>query len=414
MKTRQLIKIFLFVILFIVIITGCEYKGPTALYYQEHDPTSTPKINQLEPDLIATAGFNYITILGENFADTSMYNWVYFTYMDEDDKEVVANGEIVESSTTSIKVRRPNLVYDSITVKVVTKDALLFDEYGPYQIDPVNEDFGGFFEALNLSAIAEDNLGNVYVFQQYSPFNVYQITNDGTRTVIDQMSGSVYDARIRPDGKWILIMNNSTIYQREIVGGDIVVTEYADVGKSVRFGDLDSNGNLYSGGISRSDLYIVTSGNSVGVGSGYYGDKFYCIRVSKDQGTEYVYALVELRNPDDNNPEIAIWRNEILDASGSLGERELVLDWSQTGNFADYAANTFTIREDEDGTIIYIGSDSEEDPILIFDPDKNNQDILYKDILPSPATILEWGTGRYLYMIMGDQWTVQRIDMGSE
>jgi hypothetical protein len=88
--------------------------------------------------------------------------------------------------------------------------------------------------------------------------------------------------------------------------------------------------------------------------------------------------------------------------------------WCSTGNFANSTTNTFAIREDEDGTLIYVGSDSEEDPILIFDPDKNNQDILYKDILPSPATILEWGRGRYLYMIIGDdQWTVQRIDMGT-
>jgi hypothetical protein len=412
MKRRQLVKLFLFVIPVIVIITGCEYEGPTAMYYQKHDPTSPPVINRLEPDLIATAGFNYITIHGENFADNS--NWVYFSYIDEENKAVVINGEIIESSTTSIKVRRPNLVHDSITVKVATKDALLFDEYGPYQIDPVNEDFGGFIEEVNLSAIAVDALENVYVFRQYSPFTIYQITGDGTRTIVGYMDGSVYDVRIRPDGKWILIMNNSTIYQREIVGGDTVVTEYADVGKSVRFGDFDSHGNLYSGGISRSDLYVVPSGETVGTGSGHYEDKFYCIRVSEDQGTEYVYALVELRNPDENNPEIAIWRNEILDASGSLGARELVLDWSATGAFANSAANTFAVREDEDGTIIYVGSDSEEDPILIFDPDKNSQDILYKEILPSPATILEWGTGRYLYMIMGDHWTFQRIDMGSE
>ncbi len=413
MKTKQLIKIFLFVLLFIVIVTGCEYKGPTALYYQKHDPTTTtPVINRLEPDLIAPAGFNYITILGENFADNNMFNWVYFTYMDEDEKEIVANGEIVESTATSIKVRRPNLVHDSITVKVVTEDALLFDEYGPYQIDPVNEDFGGFFESITLGAIAEDAFGNLYVFQQYSPFNVYKITSDGTRTVVGQMSGSIYDARIRPDGKFILIKNNAVIDQMDIAGGDTVATQYAKVGKSVRFGDLDSNGNLYSGGISSSDLYIVPSGESEGVGSGYYADRFNCIRVSMDKGTEYVYALVTLKNPDENNPEIAIWRNEILDARGSLGARELVLDWSQTGAFADYATSTFAVQEDEDGTIIYVGSDSEEDPILIYDPDKNSQDILYKGILPSPATVLALGNSRYLYMIMGDNWTVQRIDMG--
>jgi hypothetical protein len=412
MKTRQSIKLFLFIILFIAVITGCEYKGPTSMYYQTHDPTSTPVISRIEPESVAPPGVYYITIHGENFSETLGKNHVYFSYLDEDSNDVAVTGEIVDGSTTWLKVRRPTLVHDAITVKVVSDDALLFDKYGPYQVDPVHEDFGGFIEEITLNAIAVDELENVYIFQQSAPHSYYHIAGDGTRTEIGQLDGVVYDVRIHPDGKWILIMNNSVVKQMEIVAGDTVVSKYAEVGKSVRFGDLDSNGNLYSGGISSSDLYIVASGDTVGAGSGNYEGRFYCIRVSKDKGAEYVYTLVVLKNPDENNPEKAIWRNEILDASGSLGKRELVLDWSKTDALADYAANTFAVLEDEDGIIIYIGSDSEEDPILIFDPDTNSQDVLYKGILPSPATILAWGSGRYLYMIMEDHWTVRRIDMG--
>ena len=73
MKTRQLVKLFLFVITFVVIITGCEYDGPTAMYYQSYEQTLSPTINQMDP-VEAVAGANNITIIGENFSESAEKN----------------------------------------------------------------------------------------------------------------------------------------------------------------------------------------------------------------------------------------------------------------------------------------------------------------------------------------------------
>ena len=98
--------------------------------------------------------------------------------------------------------------------------------------------------------------------------------------------------------------------------------------------------------------------------------------------------------------------------SGSLSNKELILDWSTTGDYAEFDPTTFAVAEDEDGTIIYVGT-ANTDPIFMFDPDDGSQDILYKGILPTYPDKLEWDGNQYLYMILGgDEWNVLRIDMG--
>ena len=67
-----------------------------------------------------------------------------------------------------IRVLRPNLASDSTFIKVVSYGALNIAQWGPYQIDPVMERFGGFVENIALSAIAVDNQENVYIFETLS------------------------------------------------------------------------------------------------------------------------------------------------------------------------------------------------------------------------------------------------------
>ena len=229
MKYYQFIILSLLAVL-VVTMTGCEYDGPTAMYYQTHDSAPTPVITRLEPDSVAPAGVNYITILGENFAETLEDNYIYFN-------NIVA--EIVNGSTTSIIVRRPNLVGDSVMVKVVSYDAIEDGKYYPYQIDPVMERYGSFFSNLQLNAIAVDDDENLYIIETS---NVYKITPDREKTTIGQVEGIVYDARTAPSGELILLLNNSIINQMDITTGE--VTKWAEVAKSVRYGDFDSQGNF--------------------------------------------------------------------------------------------------------------------------------------------------------------------------
>ena len=109
---------------------------------------------------------------------------------------------------------------------------------------------------------------------------------------------------------------------------------------------------------------------------------------------------------------MAIWRHQILDDQGNLGDPELVFDWASAGEaYAESEPATFTL--DTEGGI-YIGSDNAA-PILYYDPSTGHMDDIYKGILPSAVTKLLWGNGDYLYMIYSGgptDYNLFRIDMG--
>ena len=140
MKYYQLIIIVLITIL-IGIMMGCEYDVEKPLWERPYSYPAETKITGLEPDSVAPAGVNYIKIHGENFAQNLEDNQVYFSYLDENNNEVVVDAEIVDGSATWLKVRRPTISHNALSVKVVSYDAILVATYPPkdsvlYQIDP--------------------------------------------------------------------------------------------------------------------------------------------------------------------------------------------------------------------------------------------------------------------------------------
>jgi len=381
-----------------VFSAGCEYEGPTAMYYQDHAQTLAPQISQIEPDGEAGAGVNYITIKGANFSETAENTQVYFNSY---------SAEIVDNSATAITVRRPNITSDSVVVKVVTDGALEIARYGPYRITPVYSAYGDFITGNRLSTMMADDQGNVFVFQS-SPRTVFKINPDGTRiTLPNETSRAVTDARIAPDGKLILMMNNRRIYQMDMQSGE--ESEWFDVTKSVASGDFDGNGNFYAGG-RRSDLNVIAAGLAGKRALGQYSsDEIVWVRVHLD----HVYILLAPRTPTPENPAMAIWRHPILDSSGNLGSGELMLDWEET-EVALYSPTSFTISGD--GTL-YVGVEVEDEsaatlsPILILNSD-GSHDLLYKGILPSYAAKVSWAAGDYLYMLLGgDDWDLIRIEI---
>ena len=399
---KSIIKMLMAFMVLILFMTGCKYEVAEPLWEKDYTNPPTPVITRLDPDSVAPAGVNYITIYGEDFAESLADNQVYFG-------NVAA--EIVDGSTSFITVRRPNLVGDSIIVKLVSYDALIVAKYGPYRIDPVMERYGSFLDNAQLRALDVDADGNLYVIQ-VAPSILYKIPPDGgEKEIVRETGGVAYDAKVGPDGKLVVVMGSRIISQIDLLTADS--TKFAEAPKTVRYGDFDSYGNFYVVSNSRSDLYFVASGDTVATSPGLYNDGFFDVEVFQDGVNEYVYLLVELRSPNAGEPGIAIWRHRILDANGTLGERELVLDWSQTGEFAESNPATFAVAKDSDGTIIYVGTDH-TDPILIFDPDKNSQDILYKGIIPTEAVHLVYdAVNHYIYMLLGgDEWNVLRIDMG--
>jgi hypothetical protein len=333
--------------------------------------------------------------VGENFADEAGRNRVYFDNME---------AEILEASNNTITVRRPNLVNDSAIVKVVSYDALEVATYSPYRIAPVEEVYGNFIEGNVLAALTVDENENLYVIETSatSSRNVMKVAPDGDKTQVGVLGAvNVSDIKVSPEGQLIVLSNSTDLLQ---VNRDAAVDSavfWAEVPKRVKYGAFDKYGNLYTGTRS-SDLIVVKSTDLTSRALGLYArDEIFCIQVFHD----YVYVLVALRSGE---PELAIWRHAILDQEGNLGDRELVLDWAQTGEYAESTPASFAM--DENGNL-YVGTDH-TDPLLVVYSD-GAMDILYKNILPAPVKQMAWGTGNYLYMIIaGSENTVLRVDMG--
>ena len=385
MKAYKLIIITLFVSVLILSMTGCEYDGPDP---PEEKLALIPEITGIEPDS-AVAGVNYITIYGKDFTEgfEDEDNYVYFD-------NVLA--EIVNPTTDSITVRRPDLINDTSVVKVVSYDALIVAQYSPYKITSVMERYGSFVENNRLVAIAVDDSENVYVVERF-PRLVFKVPPVGDRISFAEVStATVTDAKIGPGGKLILMKNREIITQMDLETRE--ETDWVNLGDiRVSYGDFDSDGNFYVGG-QESDLIVIAAGDTTGQPIGVYADdEILCVRVYDN----YVYVLAEVS-------QMGIWRHSVS-SDGSLGAQESVLNWSEVGDFSEYEPKYFTFSDD--GTM-YIGTDN-TNPIMILNTD-GSQDILYKNILPSSAERLVWGTKNYLYMLLGgDEWNIVRIDMGA-
>lgn len=391
MKIKKMFYVGILMAALIVAITGCEYDAPTAMYYEKQKPTIQTSITQLDPSNEAGPGVNYITIIGENFSSEREKNKVYFDGF---------QAEIVDNSEASIKVRRPNRSGDSITVKVVTEGALLLAEHRPYRIPPAYTAYGDFIGNDELSAVAVDKDENVYVIQR-TPREIYKITPAQEKTLLGEASATVTGAKIGPGGDLFLLMNQRTISRVNVNTGE--ETEWIDLGKRISYGDFDSDGNFYVSG-RRVGITAIAPDLTTKTIDVYLRDEIFCMRVYNG----YVYLLVETAAPDENTPRLAIWKHKILDSAGTLGDKELALDISTTGEYAESTINDFTFSQD--GTI-YIGTDYAQ-PVLMVKPD-GSRDMFYKSILPTSAVKLVWGNGTNLYMIQGgDQRNLLRIDMG--
>lgn len=397
MKVYHVITIAaLFMAVLMTVMTGCKYDVAQPLWFQPYTAPPTPTITQVNPAQ-ALGGANTITIAGTNFAVAPDTNLVYFN-------NIMA--EIVSASGTAITVRRPNLVSDSCTVKLVSPKALVVAKFSPYKISSVFERYGGFFTNVQLNVVVADQAGNLIVVKGDTSRGIIKVTPDGQQTVIGKSTRNPFDGKIGPDGRLYLVESNRSVDVVDLNTG--IASQWLQLpsGKLPRLCDFDVNGYCYVGG-SKSDVITIAPDLTVTSLGVYAKDDIYGLRVYNG----YLYVAIKTASPSATNPATAIWRHSIA-AGGVLGTKELVLDWTQT----PYASRTIKVITFASNGVMYIGTDA-SDPIVMFDPASQTTDLLYKSILPSYCKQLYWSTGNYFYMISGNttpaqEWTIYRVDAG--
>jgi len=374
MNSSKTYKRFWLSLFFLMIIgSGCEYDGPQAIWDPELPDALAPIIHNIEPEN-STAALE-IKIIGDNFSPIAENNSVY----------VDGNKAQIKSvSKTEICIYRPNLAGDSLTFKVVVKGNYTIAEYSPYKLELMTSTVEAFNQSDNIALIAIDANNNIY---GASNRVVFKVTPEGDETEYGSYSGRVAYMRSGPAGHLYIQKSNNNALSRIAPGGGNLLLFYT-LPKRVSFFDFDSYDNIFLGG--KNSGLVLLKPDSTASALGIY-DEYDIKALRVFDG--YVYVAAEYTGSEATIPATAIWKNQIMNPNGDLGDKELVYDWANSGDFA--GAGIFDITFSQDGDL-YVGTDH-IDPVLIVHPDGRSEP-LYKNILLSPITNLVWDNSHYLYV----------------
>ena len=358
-----------------------------------------PKINNIFPTDSAFSGSDEVTIEGLNFHKSKDSIFVYFN-------KVLA--EVLTTSETSIVVISPNIVSDSVSIKVSVQGAFNFAEYSKnYILYPRMIKYGDF-DALDESVwgLELDKNEILYVGRSVFPEGAIDqvLPPEGIRnkSLVDAILPTPLSMKIGTDQKIYYVDGvNPYIVRHDLNTGTPQFSILPGIASDL---DFDQHGNLYAGGSGQS-LYRIKQDLSSTIVADYDGISIYSVRVYDS----YVYVAGIYSGEDINVPEIGIWKNKILSEDGSLDTKKVVLDWKKLSNGN---SSITSISFDENG-MLYIASDGNIG-IATYTTDGTFKKLYPKIILP-PIAKMSWGSSNYLYLnYRGEPRAIYRLELSQK
>ena len=391
----RILLLFRFTLPISFFIFSCEDPNYPENIWDENDQgNASPSISSVEPEA-AFAGIDTLTISGQNFSENTSENLVYFNNM---------LGEVVNATSTSLRVITPNLVSDSVQIRVAVQGAFLFADHSSlYTLTAAVLDYGPFDQFTDIFSLDLDRDENLIVSLDGTPNAEFWIVDTNQDSAV--WSGALAKGsgmKLGPTGSVYFVNYQRFLYKDE----QGTPKENSEIFKRLNGNatdlDFDSYGNLYVGGAG-STIDVVDINDDDGLTSGVTEAKnldtldILSLKVFND----YLYVLTTTVTSDQ-----AIYKMQILDDSGSLGDLELVFDWSAYTNKLS-SALCFTLSESGD---LFVGSDSDDQPLTYIQ--NGNASGFYSSILTAPISYMAWGNSNYLYLINKTEETnrVQRVD----
>ena len=392
----RVLSLLQFILPISLLIFSCEDPNyPENIWDEDDQGNASPSISSVEPEEAAFAGIDTLTINGQNFSENASANLVYFNNM---------LGEVISATSTSLKVVTPNLVSDSVQIRVAVQGAFLFADHSSlYTLTAAVIDYGPFDQFTDIFSLDLDRDENLIVSMDGTPNAEFWIVDTNQDSAV--WSGALAKGsgmKLGPTGSVYFVNYQRYLYKDE-QGTPKENTEiFKRLNGNVTDLDFDSNGNLFAGGTG-SIIDVVDINDDGGLTSGVTEVKnldtldVISLRVFND----HLYVLTTTVSSDQ-----AIYKMQILDDSGSLGDMELVFDWSAYTNKLS-SALCFTLSETGD---LFVGSDSDVQPLTYIQ--NGNASGFYSSILTAPITYMAWGNSNYLYLINKTEETnrVQRVD----
>ena len=378
-----------------LLIFSCEDPNyPENIWDEDDQGNASPTISSVEPEA-AFAGIDTLTISGQNFSENTSENLVYFNNM---------LGEVINATSTSLRVITPNLVSDSVQIRVAVQGAFLFaDHLSLYTLTAAVLDYGPFDQFTDIFSLDLDRDENLIVSLDGTPNAEFWIVDTNQDSAV--WSGALAKGsgmKLGPTGSVYFVNYQRFLYKDE----QGTPKENSEIFKRLNGNatdlDFDSYGNLFVGGAG-STIDVVDINDDDGLTSGVTEAKnldtldILSLKVLNN----YLYVLTTTVTSDQ-----AIYKMQILDDSGSLGDLELVFDWSAYTNKLS-SALCFTLSESGD---LFVGADSDDQPLTYIQ--NGNASGFYSSILTAPISYMAWGNSNYLYLINKTEETnrVQRVD----
>jgi len=354
---------------FIFLLFGCEYDRPGSLF-EPGNGAPKPLITSVNPPA-GENGITRITISGENFLVQPQANFIYFG---------TKAGTILSAQTNQLLVERPIDIAGSFMVKVVTREAFDFTEFGPYDLEAGIIQFG---RKAKYNAIAADEEGNL--FAEIDNI-VYRISLSGEISEFGTIAFRSTCMRFGSDGYLYILRRENRDLHRIAPGGG-ASERYTRIAKRVSYLDLGPDGTIYAGSLTEG-LFITSADGSRSVEAPGYLNTFAIRAMRVYEG--FVYVAADTITNATDKAYTALFKHEIQDTT--LGERQLLLSWKNSGIYAGSVLYDFIFSED--GTMIL--ATDHENPLLRLQADGSITP-LYSGTLKGPVTQLAWGKSNYMY-----------------
>jgi hypothetical protein len=364
--------------------SGCAKKPDASVFDPNWKSLPAPTITSLNPPGSALAGVTVITITGTNFSPTVTNNLVYFG---------ATPGTILTASPTTLTVRSPLVVSDTLLVTVSVLGSQAFSNYVQYGLKSAVSRFSVPKQGEDPNGIACDALGYVYVSlvdsASGSGLGTWKISPTQVGAKRDTANAHLYSTtagatkwtglKMGPGGVLYAARNLQALYKIPAGGGAGAVWVLFPGGTKIYDFDFDANHNVWAGGANNS-IYSITPAGLVKA----FPFVGICRSFRVYNGSLYVGAKTDSLE--------SVWSFPIV-SSDSLGPPTKYFDF--TAKYFPNGPGVQCITFSSDGDL-YIGTDAPEGILVVHQGGSSEQ--LYPGIIFPTPVAFAWGLGSNLFV----------------
>jgi hypothetical protein len=383
MKThiRQFpIPVALLAALVVVVGPGCNEEPPPSLFDPNYASGAQPVVSSIAP-ASGLGGVTIMTLTGLNFSTVPSYNQVVFAPPSDRGKTLLAT--VLQASATSLTVKTPIVIADTIEVKVGVQGADLYSDPVYCALASAQLEWGSFTVNDAPAGIACDIGGNVYFSNLFGGVadSVYKISPDNVQTGYSPAFSSQVPRwtgmKVGPGGSIFCVGGRNIIFEIPPGGGTVTLWQRGGIGNVVDL-DFDQDGNIWTVGTGTA-LYSVTPAKVVVT----FTIAQTIVRTVRVYNGYLYYG-------GGRGATEGIWRRQIL-AVDNLGTEELYFDCSAA--FPGGIVNAITFAADGD---MYVGTDGAEGIVVVHQG--GTAESFYPGIVSPTCLAFAWGTGTELFV----------------